>query len=105
MRPTVTRLLTLTICATAVAMIAVVTADQAEASSRKVRTHHQRTNLGWSNSWRRARAAQDVRPAAPSWSGGGNVCPGLARSFDCKIWPPPFEDDPDRKHSGSDAGG
>ncbi len=103
MRAIAIRLLTLAL-ATAVA-VPPVTAAGVEASSRKVRTHHQRTNLGWSNSWRRARAAQDVRPVAPSWSGGGDVCPGLARSFDCKIWPPPFEDDPDRKHSGSDAGG
>jgi hypothetical protein len=29
----------------------------------------------------------------------GDVCPGIGRSFDCKIWPPPFEDDPDRKTS------
>jgi hypothetical protein len=26
----------------------------------------------------------------------------MARSFDCKIWPPPFDEDPDRKVSGSD---
>ena len=103
MRASAIQLLTLAI-ATAVA-VPLVTATDVEASSRKLRTHHQRTNLGWNHSWRRSSAAQQVRPVAPSWSGGDNVCPGLARSFDCKIWPPPFEDDPDRKHSGSDAGG
>ena len=36
-------------------------------------------------------------PAQP-----GSVCPGIARSFDCKIWPPPIDEDPDRKISGSD---
>jgi hypothetical protein len=35
---------------------------------------------------------------------GGNVCPGIARSFDCAVWPPPFDEDPDRKVSGSDGG-
>ena len=27
----------------------------------------------------------------------GPICPGLGRSFDCKIWPPPIDIDPDRK--------
>ena len=34
----------------------------------------------------------------------GEVCPGNARSFDCKIWPPPMDQDPDRKNSGTDGG-
>jgi hypothetical protein len=103
MRPAAIRLLALTL-STAMA-VPVVTTSGVEASSRHVRKHHQHTNAGWNHSWRRSSAAQQVRPVAPSWSGGDSVCPGLARSFDCKIWPPPFEDDPDRKHSGSDAGG
>ena len=28
---------------------------------------------------------------------GSAVCPGGARSFDCKVWPPPAYDDPDRR--------
>ena len=103
MRRTAIRLLTLAI-ATAVT-VPLLTATAVEASSRKFRTHHPRTNLGWNNSWRRASAAQEVRPVAPSWSGGSEICPGLARSFDCKIWPPPYDVDPDRKMSGSDGGG
>jgi hypothetical protein len=27
----------------------------------------------------------------------GPVCPTMGRSFDCKIWPPPYSEDPDRK--------
>jgi len=27
----------------------------------------------------------------------GPVCPGLARAIDCRIFPPPIDDDPDRK--------
>jgi hypothetical protein len=43
-------------------------------------------------------------PAQPmtrsySQSGSSWVCPGIGRSFDCKIWPPPYEDDPDRRTS------
>jgi len=37
------------------------------------------------------------------WS-AGQARPGLARSFECGTWPPPFEDDPDRKISGTDGG-
>src|SRR5579863_5004830 len=99
MRPYAIRLLTLAICATAVIVIPVVTADQADAGSRHLRKHHQRTHLGWNNSLRRSWAAGEVRPVAPSWSGGGEVCAGNARGIDCKIWPPPINDDPDRKAS------
>jgi hypothetical protein len=48
------------------------------------------------------------RPTRPAWPGAGppaqsgGVCPAMARSFDCKIWPPPIDEDPDRKVSGSD---
>jgi len=24
-------------------------------------------------------------------------CPGMGRSLDCKVWPPPFDEDHDRK--------
>jgi hypothetical protein len=27
----------------------------------------------------------------------GPVCPGIARGIDCKVWPPPIDEDPDRK--------
>jgi hypothetical protein len=29
------------------------------------------------------------------------VCPGNARGIDCRVWPPPIKDDPDRLISGS----
>jgi len=101
MRPSTIRLLTRAICATA-AVVAVVTATGVEASSRHVRKHHERTSHGWNDSLRHSWAAEEVRPVAPSWSGGGDVCPGLARSFDCKIWPPPVVDDPDRRGGSGD---
>ena len=102
MRPYATRLLALTIYATAAVVIPAITASGGEAANRHIRKHHPHAQLGRNDSWRRASAAQEVRPVAPSWSGGGDVCPGLARSFDCKIWPPPVNDDPDRKGTGGD---
>ena len=100
MRYSAIRLLTLAVCATAVT--SVVAASEAEASSRHIKKHHQRTHLRVNNAW----ASEEVRPVAParSW-GGGEVCPGNARAIDCKIWPPPIYDDPDRKQAGSDGGG
>ena len=88
----------------ATAMVSVVATSGAEASSRHVKKHqHHRVNLGWTNS----RDSGEARPMAAqrAWGfGSSDVCPGLARSFDCKIWPPPMYDDPDRKKSGSDGG-
>ena len=89
MRPSAKRLLRGAVCATAVVVVPLVTATRGEA--RHVNKHH---------SW----AAAEARPMARSWSGGGDVCPGSARSFDCRIWPPPFDDDSDRK-SGDGGGG
>ena|SRR5579863_6587173 len=96
MRRYAIRLVTMAICAAA---IPVTAATEAEASGQHLRKHHQRTHLGWNNSLRRSWAAGEVRPVAPSWSGGGEVCAGNARGIDCKIWPPPINDDPDRKAS------
>lgn len=99
MRHDAIRLLMLSVGATA--LVTVVAAGAAEAGSRHTHKHHVRQNHGFSHSWN----AGEIRPAASSWSGGGDVCPGNARSFDCKIWPPPFDQDPDRRISGSDGGG
>ena len=105
------RRLILAIAATAI-LVPVVTAGEGEASRRHhLRKHRNQFAPGWNDPRRISPnrydpwIARGVRPAAPSWSGGGSVCPGNARSFDCKIWPPPFDDDPDRKASGADAGG
>jgi hypothetical protein len=40
-----------------------------------------------------------MRPVTGYYNQPGPICPGIGRSFECKIWPPPFEDDPDRKVS------
>ena len=94
MRHLTTRHLMLAVCATAV--VSVVTATGADASGPHRKRHH-RMYTGF----------DDVRnpgPIAPVRS-RGNVCPGLSRSFDCAVWPPPMDEDPDRKISGSDGAG
>lgn len=100
MRPSTIGFLILTIGATAT--VPVVTAIGADTGKRHIRKHHPQTDLGWNHSLRRSWAAQDIRPAAPSWSGGGDACPGNARGIDCRIWPPPVNDDPDRKNGSGD---
>jgi len=42
--------------------------------------------------------------ASPEYTPGGPVCPGIARSIDCRIWPPPIDEDPDRKRGGGGGG-
>ena len=98
MRNSMTRHLMLGVCATAV--VSVITATGADA--KQIRKHHQRfsqqrMDVGF-NDVRAARASM-VAPVSR-----GNVCPGIARSFECSVWPPPFDEDPDRKMSGSDGG-
>ncbi len=87
----------------AVTLVAMVAPTEAATSSRHVRKHHaQQSHLqshGLRNSW----AAGDVRPIAPQLDRGGDVCPGNARAIDCRIWPPPVLDDPDRKGAGGDS--
>jgi hypothetical protein len=88
------RLSILATCATAVVAIPTVTPAQASGKHMHTRKHHQH--------WQHHYGAQawpmgPPQPVARSYS--GEVCPGIGRSFDCKIWPPPFADDPDRKTS------
>jgi len=37
----------------------------------------------------------------PPYSQAGPICPGIARGIDCKVWPPPIDEDPDRKRGAS----
>ncbi|HLX14353.1 MAG TPA: hypothetical protein VKS24_04005 [Bradyrhizobium sp.] len=95
------RLLTLAAFATALAMVPMAAPAEAAHSSKhfkkRIAYRSPRISYGWS--------AGEAWPAARSYSPPGPVCPGLARSFDCRVWPPPFDEDPDRKVSGSDGGG
>ena len=95
------RLLMLAVCGTALAAVPMVTPDKAEASGRAhIKKHKRQMSRGFSG----PRSAAQAWPVARPSSQAGEVCPGIARSFECKIWPPPFNDDPDRKMSGSDGG-
>jgi hypothetical protein len=86
------RLATLAACA-AMVVAPVVTATESEASSPHVRHHHKQANLRLNNAW----ASEEFPPVAQARNWGSDACPGSARSFDCKIWPPLIDDDPDRR--------
>jgi hypothetical protein len=95
------RLMTLVICATALAVVPMVTpAKAATINGKHIKKHKIQKSRGFSNPWSAGRAWPVPRPPSPA----GGVCPGNGRSFDCRVWPPPFDDDPDRKVSGSDGG-
>jgi len=85
------RLLTLAVYATALALVPTVTSAKAETSRSKHLKKHQK-HIRWS-------AGQPWSVARPPSQAGG-ICPGMGRSFDCRVWPPPFDEDPDRKVSG-----
>lgn len=96
------RLLTLATCATALVMVPIVTPAKAEPSSSKKHNYkrHVQRGTGFSDHWSAGQAWPVTRPSSQA----GAVCPGIARSFECRTWPPPMDDDPDRKHSSSDGG-
>jgi hypothetical protein len=97
MRHSATRCLVMAACATAAVFVA--TANEADARDRHVRLHrHHRTSIGFDN-LPTGTIAPAVVPART------DVCPGNARAIDCTVWPPPFDDDPDRKATSSDGGG
>lgn len=95
MRDTTTRHLVLAFCATA--LVSVVTVPAADASGHHRKHHHHRVYMGVNG----VRSPGLIAPVRSH----GNVCPGIARSFDCAVWPPPMDEDPDRKISGSDGAG
>jgi len=81
------------ICAAAVAAVPVLASGKAEAGHR----HHIKKHA---RHWHQAsRPWFGGQPYAAPYVQSGPVCPAIGRSFECKIWPPPFEDDPDRKVS------
>jgi hypothetical protein len=96
------RLLPLTICAAALVMVPPVTPAEARTNHGKhVRKHY---TIHRDPGFYGYRPADQAWPGASPPSRSGDVCPGIARSFDCKVWPPPMDEDPDRKISGSDGG-
>jgi hypothetical protein len=82
------RLSVLTVCAAS--LLAVPSVTPAKASQKHLHQRHWRhhAGVGW----------QVQQPAVGTYRlADGPVCPTIGKSFDCKIWPPPYADDPDRK--------
>jgi hypothetical protein len=78
----------------ATVLVAIPAAAPAEAATHgHVKKHKRHKRFGFSS------PAGQARPIAGPSSSSSWVCPGIGRSFECKIWPPPIEDDPDRKAS------
>ena len=91
------RLLALAAYATALALVPMVTPAKAESSSSKhLKKHKRQMRLGFDHRW----SAGQPRPVTSPPRQAGAVCPGMGRSFDCRVWPPPFDEDPDRKILG-----
>jgi hypothetical protein len=94
------RLFTLALCATAWVVIPTVApANAATSRSKHISKHHQK-RAGVSDPWSAGRAP----PVPAPYSQRGPACPGMGRGIDCTTWPPPMDDDPDRKSSSSDGG-
>ena len=94
----VIRLLTLAIYATSLPLIPMITTANAETSSKHIKKHSK--NIQSSYGFSDPRSAGQAWPVTGPSSQAGPVCPGIARSIDCRIWPPPFDEDPDRKRGG-----
>jgi hypothetical protein len=103
MSPFVTRLSLLTVCAVALTTVPAMTPAMAGQKHATKHVHMKHAYLKQHRTYgRRLGAAWAVGPERPSagyYPPSEPVCPGIGRSFDCKIWPPPFADDPDRKTS------
>jgi len=89
------RFLTLAACTTALALVPTVTAADAATHGGK-QMKHKKIHRDFAGS---GYVGQPWPVARPYYRSGG-VCPGLGRSFDCGTWPPPIDEDPDRKVRG-----
>ncbi len=87
------RLLMLAISATALVLVPTVTPAKAETSSRHFKKHKKQRSPGFIV----RRPAGQAWPVSRPPSQPSPVCPGSGRSFDCRVWPPPYDEDPDRK--------
>ena len=90
------RLLTLAVYTTALVVVPMVTPAKAATSSSRHMKHKKKIRSGFGDSWSADRARPVTRPPSQA----GEVCPGIARSFECRTWPPPIYDDPDRRVPG-----
>ena len=81
----------------AIAPAAAKTSGKTSGRHMHMTQHHRH----WRHHAERPWYGAPAQPMARSYSQSGSswVCPGIGRSFDCKIWPPPYADDPDRRTS------
>ena len=79
----------LTLAASAAVVLTVPAVAPAKASHQHVKKHKHWRHAARSG-WYPGQMQPAVRTTEP-------ICPGIGRSFECKIWPPPYADDPDRK--------
>jgi hypothetical protein len=96
-----TRLLTLTMYALASVFVAGAASAKAETShSKHVKKHNKgiHRNPGVGNPWSAGRAW----PSNQGWGSSSQPSKTCFRAFECAKWPPPFDEDPDRKASGTD---
>jgi hypothetical protein len=91
------RLSMLVLCAMALA--AVPTVAPATAKTDHGRHMHIKQHRWHGHYVRAAWPAGPAQPVAGYYPPSEPVCPAIGKSFDCKIWPPPYADDPDRKTS------
>jgi hypothetical protein len=92
------RLLTLAAYATTLAVVPMVTPAKAETSSSKhLKKYKKQKSPGIGDPRSPGQAGSFTRPSSQI-----DVCPGNARGIDCKTWPPPMYEDPDRRNGSAD---
>jgi hypothetical protein len=89
------KLLTLAMCTAALLAVPMVAPANAATHSGK-HMKHKKIHRHFGASW----SAGQPWPVARPYYRAGRVCPGMGRSFDCATWPPPYDEDPDRKVTG-----
>jgi hypothetical protein len=86
------RLSMLTIGATVLVAIPTVTPAEAAANNGHVKKHKKHRSVGGPV------YVGEAQPVIrPGYYPNDQICPGIGKSFECKIWPPPIDVDPDRK--------
>lgn len=89
------RLPILTLCVSTLALAPAVAVAKEKTGHRHMHAYMSHRGHYVNGPW----LGYQAPPVVGYYNQPGPVCPGIGRSFDCKIWPPPFEDDPDRKTS------
>ena len=90
-------LFTLAMYAASLPIIAMIApAKAATSSSGNIQKHKKYWRPRVGEPWYVGQAQAFV----PPYSQAGPICPGNARGIDCRVFPPPIQDDPDRKRAG-----